>query len=198
MKLHKILQDKFMKLSNKKILVISGLILLAIVERLWIDMGDNVELVTLATFVTAFYIHRRVAIFVAVFLMALTDAVIGNTSIAIFTWSAFLTTSLIAVFSSHKATTTFRKTFTFIGGGISSSVFFYLWTNFGVWYMDKWGMYADNLHGLYRSYLMGLPFFKAHLLSNIVILSVVLGLIETYNYILQSKLEKSLKLSGTR
>lgn len=198
MKLHKILQDKFMKLSNKKILVISGLILLAIVERLWIDMGDNVELVTLATFVTAFYIHRRAAIFVAVFLMALTDAVIGNTSIAIFTWSAFLTTSLIAVFSSRKATTTFCKTFTFIGGGISSSVFFYLWTNFGVWFMDKWGMYTNDLQGLHRSYLMGLPFFKAHLLSNIVILSVVFGIIETYKYILHSKIEKSLKLSGIR
>lgn len=182
-----------MKLTRTKILLMTFLIVLAVVERLWIDMGDNVELVTLATFVTAFYIHRRAAIFVAIFLMAFTDAIKGNTSIAFFTWSAFLLTSLIAVFSSRRSTTTLRKTFTFIGGGISSSVFFYLWTNFGVWYLDKWGMYSDSLYGLYNSYFMGLPFFKAHLLSNIFILSVAFGLIETYKYLSHSKSIKLLK-----
>jgi hypothetical protein len=41
---------------------------------------------------------------------------------------------------------------------IGSSILFFLITNFGVWVT---GAYARNMSGLWESYIMGLPFFRA-------------------------------------
>ncbi len=41
---------------------------------------------------------------------------------------------------------------------LSSSILFYLITNFGVWASTN--IYAKNFSGLINSYLMGLPFFR--------------------------------------
>lgn len=42
-------------------------------------------------------------------------------------------------------------------GSLSSSMIFFLITNFGVW---ATGMYSRNLFGLWESYIMGLPFLR--------------------------------------
>jgi len=57
---------------------------------------------------------------------------------------------------------------------IPSSIFFYLWTNFGVWYQ---GWYPPTLSGLAESYVMGLPFLKFNLVGNLIFVPLGFGFI---------------------
>lgn len=62
--------------------------------------------------------------------------------------------------------------------GVLASVWFYLWTNFGVWLLDSWGMYERTFAGLFNAYIMGLPFLKYNLIGNIVLVPVSFLVVE--------------------
>src|SRR3989339_653446 len=145
----------------KKIFIYS-LFVLALLERTVFDLGPNFELVTLAMVMGAFYLDRKLALILTVILMVFSDLVIGNSNIFIFTWSGFLLPILfIGVFKNLKLNKIFSGTL----AGISSNIFFFIWTNFGVWALDSWGMYPKTLTGLVSSYINGLPFLKYQLIS---------------------------------
>ena len=55
--------------------------------------------------------------------------------------------------------------------GLSSSVFFFIITNFGVWLVS--GMYETNLNGLLQSYVMAIPFFHNTLISTLFYLFIL-------------------------
>ena len=63
--------------------------------------------------------------------------------------------------------------------GVGGSLWFFAWTNFGVWLMD--GLYPSTLDGLLASYVAGLPFLRTMLLGNLVLVplaAVVASLVE--------------------
>jgi hypothetical protein len=145
-----------------------SLIFLAVGERLWFDLGPNVELVTTASVLASIYLSRNWGLAVALTVMAVTDLLLGNTLIMIFTWSAF---GLIA----WGGTMIRRSVFRAGVYGLGASLFFYLWTNFGVWLIG--GLYPRTFSGLVRSYIMGLPFLRLHAVSSVLCLSVGVFLI---------------------
>ena len=55
--------------------------------------------------------------------------------------------------------------------GLSSSVCFFIITNFGVWLVS--GMYEANLNGLLQSYVMAIPFFHNTLISTLFFLFIL-------------------------
>jgi len=55
--------------------------------------------------------------------------------------------------------------------GLSSSVCFFVITNFGVWLVS--GIYEKNLVGLFESYVMAIPFFHNTLISTLIYLFVL-------------------------
>lgn len=178
-----ILQEK-RRIHLIKLLTVALLIGIALFERLLIDLGSNVELITLSIFLAAYYIGRRYSLIVALLALAISDILLGNTSIMLFTWSAYL---LIAVFAGALSLFKkkgWQKILLATSGGIVGSIWFYLWTNFGVWLLDSWGMYADNFTGLVQSYINGLPFLRNHLVGNLIILSIGFSIVETTEYIL--------------
>ena len=73
-----------------QILVAAGLITLAVAWRFinseW-ALAYNLELVTAASLVAAVFLHRYFAIIVPLVAVFLSDVVIGNSQIALFTWS---------------------------------------------------------------------------------------------------------------
>jgi len=156
----------------KKIFIYS-LFVLAFLERTIFDLGPNFELVTLAMVMGAFYLDRKLALILTVILMVFSDLVIGNSNIFIFTWSGFLLPILfIGVFKNLKLNKIFSGTL----AGISSNIFFFIWTNFGVWALDSWGMYPKTLTGLVSSYINGLPFLKYQLISTLLFVPLGFGI----------------------
>jgi len=160
------------------------LIALAVSERIFFDLGSNIELVTLASLLASCYLGLPYALVVPFSIMLISDTIIGNTAIFIFTWSAYILIGLGALFLKHFRKSGLKLPLVALPTALASSLFFYLWTNFGVWLQ---GWYLPTLQGLIKCYLMGLPFLKYNLVSNVLIVPAVfivieLGKREVYGY----------------
>lgn len=159
------------------------LIFLGVFFRTIGHVAPNVEYVTAASLLAGAYLGRKYAVLLPLVIMVLTDTVIGNTNIFIFTWSAYLLIGYLGYLGNLRG-----KIIKATGAGILATLFFYVWTNFGVWLLDSWGMYPRTFAGLMQSYLMGLPFLKMTLLSNLFFVPVSFGIVE---------LAKSLRFKNT-
>jgi len=166
------------------------LFLAAFLERSAFDLGPNIELVTTALILSSFYLGKKSSFTLIFLIMLFSDLVLGNNKIFFFTWTGFLipaalSTKLIKTFTSLlrlklKLVTPFSLTFS----GIAANLFFYFWTNFGVWYLDSWGMYNKNWQGLLKCYLYGLPFLKNQVLSSLIFIPCFFFLVEFFKRVL--------------
>ena len=147
--------------------------ILAFLERTLFNLGPNVELVTLTMLAASAYLSSKTTFKLIFLLMAATDLIIGNTSIFLFTWSGFLLPLLVLPRLLRRPPFIFKAT----SLGVLSNLFFYLWTNFGVWLLDSWGMYTNDLPGLIKSLVMGLPFLKLQLASTFLFVPLGFSLI---------------------
>jgi hypothetical protein len=194
----------------KKGLLFVTLFSIAFLERTLFDLGPNFELITTAMILSAYYFGRKESFWITFAIIAFTDRIIGNSPIFLFTWTGFLLPSLFIsnLFQLVKPNTNhlvqrtispwLKKPITkkIFGGsslisiGLVSNIFFYLWTNFGVWFLDTWNMYPNNFGGLIQSYVNALPFLKYNLLSTVILLPSTYFAIEAVK-ILLSRFESS-------
>lgn len=159
-------------MNKKKILIAAGLVVFGATTRLLLTDLPNVETVTVAALLAGSLLGGVYAIVVALSIIALTDMYIGNDSILLFTWSAFALIGLSGIVLKKVKKTNFKYVGATTGLGVIAAVFFYLYTNFGVWLLWP-SMYAHTWQGLVQCYIMGLPFLKYNLLGNLVIIPVV-------------------------
>ncbi len=160
------------------------LILIAVAERIWFDLGPNVELVMTASVLATMYLGKKWGVFVALTSLIVSDLIIGNSLILLFTWSAF---ALIAAGSS------LIKRRPIVAGlyGLASALFFYFYTNFGVWLIG--GLYPRTLAGLIHSYVMGLPFLKIHAVTSVVFLFASVSL---FNILIAFKRKRGIRFNS--
>lgn len=150
-----------------KLIMAVLLVTLGILFRTVWHLGPNVEFVTSATLLAGAYLGKKWAFIVPVSIMAISDLVLGNTNIFLFTWSAYLLIGYLGNLG-HLSNLRGRiKTLRATGIGIGASIWFFIWTNFGVWLLDSWGMYPKTLPGLIDAYIMGIPFLKYNLIGNL-------------------------------
>lgn len=157
--------------NRTKIIIAGALIAAGTIARIIMRDLPNIEPITLAAILTGAFVGRKsMATLVPLSIVVLSDLVIGNTTIALFTWSAWGLIGLGTVVLRHFAKNTL---FPFAASGVTlaTSTFFFLWTNFGVWLES--GMYARSPEGLLTCFTMALPFFRANLISNVIIVSFV-------------------------
>jgi len=165
-----------------KKLIFPLLLIAAILERTVFDLGPNFEFITTALILSAFYLGKKQSFLLTFLILLISDFILGNTNIFIFTWSGFLIPALFA--SNLLKKIKLNKILSATILGISSNIFFYLWTNFGVWTLDSWGMYPNSMQGLIQSYINGLPFLKYQFASTLFILPVTFITFETIKKIL--------------
>lgn len=161
----------------KKYFIAASLIILSIIFRTFWHLGPNIEFVTTASLLAGIYLGGVWALTVPLAVLFISDMILGNTNIFLFTWSAYLVIGLASMISGKKIGKN-----KLLGGtvfGVSASLWFFVWTNFGVWFLDSWGMYPKTLSGLIQAYIMGIPFLKYNLIGNIVFIPVSLVIIET-------------------
>ena len=143
---------------------------LAVVWRLVrADLGapPNLELVTAATFAATILLRSRWAFVVPLAVTVVSDVVLGNTAIALFTWSAWLVVGLGSLLA--RNTTGWRRVGAGAAFGVAGSLWFFLWTNFGVWLQTRGVWYPAGPEGLVASYVAGLPFLRTMLVGNLVL-----------------------------
>ncbi len=141
------------------------------------DLGapPNLEFSTFAAFAAAGLLRHRLAALAPLAVVAVSDVVLGNSWIFVFTWSAWLFIGLGAL--ATRRSTGGRRVATSLMFGAGSSIGFYLWTNFGVWLQGRGTFYPAGLDGLLASYAAGLPFLRTMLLGNLVLLPLAAGLL---------------------
>lgn len=153
--------------QKQRLIAALALLAFAVFGRLLLLNLPNVETLTAAALIGAAYLGKRYAIAIPLLAVAITDAIIGNTSIMIFTWSAWAAIGLIGLIIRKSTGSAAAFTAAATGMSMISTFFFFLWTNFGVWLLDN--MYPMTFAGLLQSYTMGLPFLKFHVLGNLMI-----------------------------
>lgn len=158
----------------KKFVYALLLVALGVLGRTVFHLAPNVEVVTLSTLLAATYLGGAYAVFVPLGIMGISDAIIGNSRIYLFTWSAYMLIGLGGLVLRRFR----KKDLKLVGAAtlfsIPSSLFFYLWTNFGVWVL---GWYPSTWAGLIQCYVMGLPFLKLNLIGNLIFVPLGFGLV---------------------
>lgn len=153
-------------MNKKKILFAILVIIFGVIFRIFLNQKiglPNFEAVTALSLLSGFHFGGLFAQIMPFSIIFLSDIFFGNTTIHIFTWSAFILIGTSGALLRKKTKTSFLKITSF---GLLSVIFFYLWTNFGWWLISK--MYQMNFKGLIDSYVAGIPFLKNQLFSTLI------------------------------
>lgn len=169
-----------------KAIILTALFLAAFLERTVFDLGPNIELVTTTMILSSYFFGRMTNFWLTLWVVALSDLIIGNSGIFIFTWSGFLIPAFfsktiygkLSVLSKTLSGSRIFKPLLLTATGMGANIFFYFWTNFGVWLISP--MYAKTFAGLLMSYINGLPFLRPQILSSILFIPAGYLLTEIY------------------
>jgi len=157
--------------KNQTILII-GLIVLAAFARLiphsmGIVMGFS-PIIALSIFGGANLKNRKLAYLIPIGVMLLTDIFIGMHSTMWAVYGAIALGVLIGGLISKNITAP-----KVVGASLSSSVIFFVITNFAVWM--QFNMYPHTFEGLQACYVAAIPFFRTALLGDLIWSVVLFG-----------------------
>ncbi len=167
--------DGFKKLNKKKLILALFLIIFGISGRIFrihfLPDLYNVEPITLISLLSGAFLGGGYVLIVPLTIIALTDFYIGNSPILFFTWSAWAVIGLLSLILRKNEKEKFSFGLKITGMSAISSLFFFFWTNFGVWIISEW--YPHTWQGLIECFIMALPFLKMNLFSNLIIIPVI-------------------------
>ncbi|MEZ0391546.1 MAG: DUF6580 family putative transport protein [Pseudobdellovibrionaceae bacterium] len=136
----------------------------------WIPHAPNVTAVTALALLGGSVISpRALAVLAPVAALWLSDLVIGFHGTMLVVYGA---TALIAFFASQKLKSNSSWGPLAIGS-LSASLFFFLVTNLGVWYLDT--LYPHTADGLKTCFVMALPFLGNQVLGDLFYTGVLFG-----------------------
>lgn len=171
-----------MSKSTKQILIIVGIVLFAAMSRLFPHPDNMTPTVAICLMSVAFiknnYLKFVVPALAIVFSDFLLDQVTGygfHSSTGL-VYGAFALVMLIGVFLLKKV-----SVFRTIIASVSSSVVFYLVTNFALFYTASpvnnpaMAAYRHDISGILSSYEAGLPFFRNMLLGDLLFCGILFG-----------------------
>jgi hypothetical protein len=134
-------------------------------------MLDLFFVVAIISLVSGIILGGYYTFIVPISIMIITDLLIGNNWIALFTWSGFAILGLIGYILKKKETLTKKYVPRIFGIGIGSILLYDIWTNFGTW---LGGWYTHTWEGLTLCYIKALPFMFWHLFSTTIAISLVI------------------------
>ena len=156
----------FLIMNKRKILFSIFIIFIGVTIRIFLNEViriPNFEAVTSLSLVSGSFLGGIFAPIIPLSIIFLSDIYFGNTSVYLFTWSAFI---LIGIFGALLKRGSKHRFFKITGLGILSVLFFYFWTNFGWWLTS--GMYQMTFPGLIKCYIAALPFLRNQLFSVLI------------------------------
>ena len=137
-------------------------------------MLDLFFVVAIISLISGLLLGGYFTFIIPISVMVITDLVIGNNWILLFTWSGFAILGLIGYILKTKKSLTIRHVPRILGAGIGGILLYDLWTNFGTWLGGpSWG-YTYTWEGLALCYTKALPFMFWHLLSTTIAMALVI------------------------
>lgn len=156
------------KIFTPRVLVVTGIILFAAVMRLVPHYPNFTPIAAIALFGGAHMGRKWLAFFVPLFALFISDLIIGFHGFMVPVYISFAVVVLIGNLMRNNV-----KIATVVGGALTSSVIFFLITNFAVWMGSPY--YPQTFSGLMQSFTMAIPFFHATVLGDLFYSSVFFG-----------------------
>jgi hypothetical protein len=158
-------------LLSGKFILAAGLILAAAFTRLIPHYPNFTAVGAIALFGGAYLPNRKLAFAVPFIAMLLTDLIIGFHHTM---WAVYLSFGLIVLIGMQISKN--KKISNILLGAISSSVLFFIITNFAQWLSDPF--YAKTGAGLAQCFTMAIPFFGYTVLGDLFYVGVLFGAYE--------------------
>jgi hypothetical protein len=134
-------------------------------------MLDLFFVVALISLISGLILGGYYTFIVPISIMVITDIILGNNWILLFTWSGFAILGLIGYILKTKNSFTMTRIPRIFGAGIAGILIYDIWTNFGTW---LGGWYTHTWEGLILCYTKALPFMFWHLLSTTIAMAIII------------------------
>jgi hypothetical protein len=163
---------------NKRLIVLTGMVLAAALARLLPHPPNVAPIAALALFGGACFTNRKLAYLLPLAAMLLSDLVLASTRYSV---SSMLAAQPV-VYACFVATTALgqlirdRRSVWQVGGAtLGGSVLFFLMTNLAAWAAATETQYPHTISGLAACYTAALPFFANTLLGDAAFSAVLFG-----------------------
>ena len=153
--------------SNQLILLTILIVVTAFSNMFLSNIPNFSPIASVALFSGFYFSNKKIALLIPVVCMLISDYFLGFHNLM---WAVYLSFSLIVVMGFYMKSS---KSTSVLFNSISSSVLFFLVTNFAVWAVGSY--YTKDLSGFMLCLTMGLPFFKYTLLSSVIFSTILFG-----------------------
>lgn len=163
---------KVLRLFEEKNLAVILVVILVVVSRVLPHVPNFTPITALALY-GGTYIGKRFSVLIPVSSMFLSDLIIGFHGTMIYVYLSFLIISLLGIWLSESKNFKNIVLITF-----SSSLLFFLITNFGVWIEGK--IYPHTFQGLADCYVLAVPFLRNTLFGDFFYVGLFFGAHELF------------------
>ncbi|MGD1007683.1 MAG: DUF6580 family putative transport protein [Ignavibacteriaceae bacterium] len=160
---------------NAGFLTITGMIIAGAALRLIPHYPNFTPITAMALFGGAYFTNKKLAFIVPFAAMLLSDLVLGYHSTFLAVYISFALIVAIG-FSLRKK----RTVSNILVASVSSSVLFFVITNFAFWYTGA--LYPMSLTGLGACFIAAIPFFQYTLIGDLVYTGLFFGAFEYAKY----------------
>ena len=136
-----------------------GLVILALCTRLLPHPPNFAPITGIALFTGHHFVNKRLALFIPIFCMFVTDLYLGIHSLMPIIYLSFVMISLLG----------FRAKSISLGTVVGASSLFFILSNLGVWYF----YYPPNWDGFISCFILAIPFFVNSLMGDLFYTSVL-------------------------
>ncbi len=154
-------------IKSRATAIACALILAGIILRLMPHVANFAPVGAIALFGGA-VLNKKLAWWLPLAIMVVSDFIIGLHSAILFTWGGFLLIGLFGMLLRNK-----NNLQRVCLGTLGSGIIFYVISNFGVWAVS--GMYQHTLQGLLDCYIAAIPFFRTSLAADLLYSAALFG-----------------------
>lgn len=155
-------------MNKPRFVVLMGMILVATAMRVIPHPPNFTPLTALALFGGACFTDKRLAFFVPLMALFLSDLVLGFYTLMPVVYASFALTVCLGFRLRRQ-----RNASRVIGASIVGAVMFFILTNLGVWAFDA--LYPKTMGGLVECFVVAIPFFGNTLLSSLFYSALLFG-----------------------
>jgi hypothetical protein len=160
---------------NKRLLVLSAIVLSAAMARMLPHPPNVTPIAAMALFGGAYLCSRKLAFLLPLMAMFLSDLglwALGQVPLpgqqSLWVYASFTLTVCLGFLLRHH-----RRVLPIAGATLVGAAMFYLVTNFGVWATG--GLYPKTAAGLLQCYIAAIPFFRNMLLGDACYVALLFG-----------------------
>lgn len=148
-----------MGLNKVEMRVVFGLVVVALLTRLLPHPPNFAPITSIALFTGFHFVNKRLALFIPLICMFLTDLILGVHSLMPIIYLSFVLISMIGLKAKSLS----------LGIVLSASSLFFIVSNLGVWYF----YYPLTWAGLSSCFILAIPFFINALMGDLFYTSVL-------------------------